>query len=775
MSNQTLYLGPPGTGKTTKLLSLVESHLQNETPPNAIAYVSFTRKAAHEAVTRACEKFNFERKQLAYFRTLHSLAFQELRLDKSDVMSTSHYQQIGKMLGISFSIKNFSIEEGIPIGSQIGDKLMQIDNLARVRCIDVEAQWRQSGFDNITYHQALQFSSTLKQFKIDLGLIDFTGMLEACLQVAPLALDVVIIDEAQDLSRLQWKFVETIFNGVSIRYVAGDDDQCQPGDTLVETTKGKKLLSALNPKTDKLLSYAKNDSLVYGKRNGGYKFKKAARNYTDKLFSFSAGGKTVQATLNHRWLVKWVPKVKKTLIRVVYIMRRGNRFRVGHCQLFRADGILHAWGRTHNEKADALWILKAFDNSQESYAYEQITSVNYGIPQIPFEPAYGSINITKETINNVYENCQQPRIAECLAEHNRSILYPFRTRHQVNTKGAVLMELQSCNIMPGLMMLPIYANVNKVSWAPVDDIKITNKKVKVYSLDVEKYHTYIANDVVTCNSIYKWSGADIETFLNIKGDREVLNHSYRLPQKIFDIAEKITGRIKHRYVKKWTPRAEQGVTEWIHSIKQLTFTGEGSWLLLGRNNYMLNQFEELVKQRGFMYTIKGRAGISASHKDAIIGWEALRKGIPISLVTVKLVYKSMLTGHVKRGFKGLKNADSEKKYTMEDLKNHHGLQVDGPWFESLNAIALISREYYRECLRNGERLNNPPRININTIHGVKGGEADNVVLLTDMAYLTYKNYLEEPDDEHRVFYVGVTRAKERLMLVTPQTNLFYEI
>ncbi len=766
MTTQTLFLGPPGTGKTTKLLSLVEQHLAEGVRPNAIAYVSFTRKAAQEAITRACEKFSFERKQLPYFRTLHSLAFQELRLNKADVMSVSHYQQLGQMLGISFSIKNFSIEEGMPVGSQVGDKLMQIDNLSRVRCVDIETQWKLSQFEDISYHQALQFSSTLRQFKDDIGLIDFTGMLEGCLNLNPLDLSLVIIDEAQDLSRLQWMFVEAIFKGVPVKYIAGDDDQCQPGDTLIETTKGKKRLDSLNYKKDRLLSYAKVDSSVYGKRNGGYKFKKATRNYTGKMFSFSVDNKVVEATLNHKWLVKWVPDVKKSLTRVVYIMRQGDRFRVGHC-------LLHVWNRAHNEKADALWILKAFDNSQESYAYEQIISVNYGIPQIPFEPVYGASNITKETIDNVYKNCLQPRIAQCLAEHNRSISYPFRTQYQINTKGSVIMELQSCNIMPELMMLPVYEGTKTVSWQPVKSVDIKQKHLKVYSLDVEKYHTYIANDVVTCNSIYKWSGADIDTFLNLDGNKEVLNHSYRLPQKIFEAATRITDRIKNRYAKKWTPKSDEGNIKWVSNIEQIDFSGEHTWLLLARNNYLLSQFEELVKGEGFSYVIKGRYSVSTLHRDAIIAWEDLRKDKQVSFDRIKLVYKYMMTGHIKRGYKMLKNADESALFDITSLKEHHGLMVDSPWFEALNAIALTTREYYRQCMQNGERLNKPPRIHINTIHGVKGGEADNVVLLTDMAYQTYKGYLQDPDDEHRVFYVGVTRTKQNLILVMPQTNLFY--
>jgi superfamily I DNA/RNA helicase len=54
---------------------------------------------------------------------------------------------------------------------------------------------------------------------------------------------------------------------------------------------------------------------------------------------------------------------------------------------------------------------------------------------------------------------------------------------------------------------------------------------------------------------------------------------------------------------------------------------------------------------------------------------------------------------------------------------------------------------------------------MSTIHGSKGGEADNVVLFTDLSTAAMQ---QNTDDLHRVFYVGVTRTKENLYLVEPQ-------
>ena len=47
-----------------------------------------------------------------------------------------------------------------------------------------------------------------------------------------------------------------------------------------------------------------------------------------------------------------------------------------------------------------------------------------------------------------------------------------------------------------------------------------------------------------------------------------------------------------------------------------------------------------------------------------------------------------------------------------------------------------------------------------------------VVLLTDITARVYKNYQRSPDDENRVFYVGITRTKENLYLIEPKTTRF---
>ena len=92
--------GPPGTGKTTTLLNLVENELSAGTPPARIAFFAFTRKAANEAKERAAKRFGLDPKNdLPFFRTLHSLAFHLTGLRNDQLMTAEHYREVERVTG----------------------------------------------------------------------------------------------------------------------------------------------------------------------------------------------------------------------------------------------------------------------------------------------------------------------------------------------------------------------------------------------------------------------------------------------------------------------------------------------------------------------------------------------------------------------------------------------------------------------------------------------------------------------------------------------------
>jgi superfamily I DNA/RNA helicase len=105
---------------------------------------------------------------------------------------------------------------------------------------------------------------------------------------------------------------------------------------------------------------------------------------------------------------------------------------------------------------------------------------------------------------------------------------------------------------------------------------------------------------------------------------------------------------------------------------------------------------------------------------------------------------------------------------MDTLKQQYGLLTDDIWHRALVKIGADKRDYIIAMLRRGIRIGQKPPIRLSTIHGAKGGEADNVLLLTDLSSKFSHEYAHNPDNINRILYVGVTRARQGLHIVQPQ-------
>jgi len=297
-----------------------------------------------------------------------------------------------------------------------------------------------------------------------------------------------------------------------------------------------------------------------------------------------------------------------------------------------------------------------------------------------------------------------------------------------------------------------------LQWKMVERI-ITNAK-----------RVYVAGD--DDQAIYRWAGARPEYLMNMEGTRTILNKSYRLSKLIHAKANNLIKRVKDRVDKEWTSRDEKGEVN-IYPVEQLQKMKEGQWLILARDGYRLDKLEEELKIYGYYFARGDRVSINKRVQDAVLAWEDIRKGKMLDIKRVKSFYNYIKTGTgVAKEHKAMKNVDKEKLFSFDTLTSEYGLKVskDLPWFKALENIEDNKKTYVRMCLRRKENIRRAPRIKLSTIHGSKGGEADNVMLLTDLTRKADAEYWRKRDEERRVFYVGMTRARNTLNIVRSQSD-----
>lgn len=273
-------------------------------------------------------------------------------------------------------------------------------------------------------------------------------------------------------------------------------------------------------------------------------------------------------------------------------------------------------------------------------------------------------------------------------------------------------------------------------------------------------------------AIFRWAGADVDQFINLPVDHvRVLNRSYRVPSSIASFAQAQISRVLNRRPKVWMPRDEVGYLAHDTDLDHVNFDHGGSWLILARNQYLLQPIQSRCINEGLPYESAVDCLISGTTGRAIRAWNRLQDGHRCSVQDALSIYDLMYSkeGYIYGSRAQLAKLDSDKTVNMSELVSHYGLKHTGPWHKVLTRMSPVEQHYFRVLELSG-KLDVKPNIRLSTIHGAKGGEADHVLLVTDMAATVYESLYSSNDDEHRVWYVAITRAKQSLGLLRPKTS-----
>jgi DNA helicase II / ATP-dependent DNA helicase PcrA len=327
-------------------------------------------------------------------------------------------------------------------------------------------------------------------------------------------------------------------------------------------------------------------------------------------------------------------------------------------------------------------------------------------------------------------------------------------------------------------------------------------------------HYVVVGDDDQC--IFGFTGADPDVLIDPPIPERniiVLKQSYRVPVAVHAEAVKWIKAVRRRQEKEYFPRAFPGKVERLavgtwedpgDTILRLleSHLNEGqSVMFLASCTYQLRPLIKMLRDRGWPFHNPYRRSNGA--------WNPIRTGksgtAPNRILALLAAHPSSgpdqrrwtrqdvalwadwlkAEGVMKRGKKKtLHEGDMLQLITEQDLDEVFTVSAldellasfEGDrsallewWLRRLDAAAQARAEFpVTVCKKHGpEGLTEEPRIILGTIHSVKGGEADVVVLWPDLSAagaLEYGRAGNSRDSVIRQFYVGMTRAREVLYI-----------
>ena len=310
----------------------------------------------------------------------------------------------------------------------------------------------------------------------------------------------------------------------------------------------------------------------------------------------------------------------------------------------------------------------------------------------------------------------------------------------------------------------------------------------IYKMADKIDRIYLAGD--DDQGIYKWNGADPKYFTTFFPGRKVkLRKTKRFGEAVHHFSQIIRRGILDSEEKDYEHVDKKGFVKRYLNFKEIPFSQlEGTWYILGRINSTVNELRMVAKDAGLYYSDNdNNKCFDPSQWEAIKAWTRISSGKKIDKRQAEKMYKYIreLKSPDYRATKFWINEPDFKEYNFKDLKEWCGLDLPDEaqqkqwwWILRRNFTPRQIIYFLRLLRRYGQKqLDEDPQIIIDTIHSVKGGEANHVVLYGKGNFPSnFKSKTkQEKIDEKKVWYTGATRARDTIHLLTTDYKYNYPL
>lgn len=257
--------------------------------------------------------------------------------------------------------------------------------------------------------------------------------------------------------------------------------------------------------------------------------------------------------------------------------------------------------------------------------------------------------------------------------------------------------------------------------------------------------------------------------------------SYRCPAPILELGERCLRRMKRGYFdRKVAPADHAGSVNEVNEAEiPISVANPGDdWLFIARTNYEAKRLHAALHAAGKparwvkspdgpTARSEGLRALFALERDEPVTGTQWAKAIELIPVSDK-DKRPMLSRGVKTRW-SKEHVDEWDTIFASDLRS---VGAEQPLVDAIRSGAwcsLVDRgeQWRKQAVRWGADLASTPKIRVGTVHSVKGAEADNVVFLTTISRRVEQGMTnqDQADEEHRIAYVAVTRARRNLYIV----------